>query len=291
METPIRVLLVDDKENYCESLAGVARNKNIQIVYELDWETGFEVLQNDLNIEFVILDGKGKIEADQETEKDNFVMRAINDIKAYSNKIGKHIPFCVNTGFIDSFEVLDGNEEIFEKNEEDREKMFNYILKEVKNSEYRTLSMSFDEAFKVFDMGIINKKYESLLLEVLKAYNNKDYRKSNINIQRDLLEAVYISLNMLTCIPSDFFNKNGLPNQENCTKFLENRRPRGHALDNNISKNIAAAFRKVKESTNEYSHLADEDIVKTPFLANTFLLLEILEWLPNFAMENYENYI
>ena len=291
METPIRVLLVDDKENYCESLAGVARNKNIQIVYELDWETGFEVLQNDLNIEFVILDGKGKIEADQETEKDNFVMRAINDIKAYSNKIGKHIPFCVNTGFIDSFEVLDGNEEIFEKNEEDREKMFNYILKEVKNSEYRTLSMSFDEAFKVFDMGIINKKYESLLLEVLKAYNNKDYRKSNINIQRDLLEAVYISLNMLTCIPNEFFNKNGLPNQENCTKFLENRRPRGHALDNNISKNIAAAFRKVKESTNEYSHLADEDIVKTPFLANTFLLLEILEWLPNFAMENYENYI
>jgi|SRR5690625_1391520 len=291
MERPIKVLLVDDKEDYCQALAGVARNNNIQIVYELDWETGFEVLKNDLNIEFVILDGKGKIEADQETEKDNFVIRAINDIKSYSIKINKYIPYCVNTGFIDSFVALDGNEEIFEKNDEDRDKMFEYIIEEVSNSEYRTIRMSFDEAFKVFDMGIINNRHESLLLEVLKAYYNKDYRKSNINIQRDLLEAVFISLNKLTCIPNDFFNKNGLPNQENCTKFLENRRPRGHALDNNISKNIAAAFRKVKESTNEYSHLADEDIVKIPFLANTFLLLEILEWLPTFAMENYENYI
>lgn len=296
MKTPIRVLLVDDKEDYCQSLSGAARHENIQIVYKLDWETGFEVLQNDLNIEFVILDGKGKIEADQETEKDNFVMRAINDIKAYSNKIGKHIPFCVNTGFIDSFEVLDGNEEIFEKNEEDREKMFNYILKEVKNSEYRTLRMSFDEAFKVFDMGIINKRHESLLLEVLKAYNNKDYRKSNMTIQRDLLEAIFISLNNLTCIPIELFNQNDLPIHEWCTRFLEGRPTRDsngveHRLDRPIPQSIKSAFRKLRESTNEYSHLKDEAIVKMPFLANTFLLLEILEWLPIFAKENYESYI
>src|SRR5690554_804653 len=291
METPIKVLLVDDKEDYCLSLAGVARNKKILIIYELDWEMGFQVLQNDLNIEFVILDKKGKIEADQETEKDNFVIRAINDIKAYSNKIGKHIPFCVNTGFIDSFEVLEGNVEIFEKTEADRDGMFNYIQEEVSSSEYRTIRMPFDEAFKVFDMDIINKKHESLLIEILKAYNNKDYQKRNITILRDLLEAIFISLNELTCIPNEFINTNGLPNQENCTKFIENRRPKGHALNSYISRNIAGAFRKLKESTNAYSHLKDEDIVKLPFLANTFLLLEILEWLPTFVMENYENRI
>lgn len=291
METPIKVLLVDDKEDYCQSLAGVARNKNILIIYELDWEMGFEILQNDLNIEFVILDGKGKIEADQETEKDNFVFRAINDIRDYSHKNFRDIPFCVNTGFIDRFETLEGNVEVFEKTEADRDRMFNYIQEEVSNSEYRTLRMSFDEAFKVFDMGIINKKHESLLIEVLKAYNIKEYRKRNITIQRDLLEAIFISLNELTCIPNEFINTNGLPNQENCTKFIENRRPKGHALNNYISKNIAGAFRKLKESTNAYSHLKDEDIVKLPFLANTFLLLEILEWLPTFVMENYENRI
>ncbi len=31
MTQPIRVLLVDDKEDYCKSLSGTARNKNIQI--------------------------------------------------------------------------------------------------------------------------------------------------------------------------------------------------------------------------------------------------------------------
>ena len=50
-------------------------------------------------------------------------------------------------------------------------------------------------------------------------------------------------------------------------------------------------FRKIKESTNGYSHLTEDEIVKTPFIANIYGFVEILEWLPKFVEVNYKNYI
>ena len=35
----------------------------------------------------------------------------------------------------------------------------------------------------------------------------------------------------------------------------------------------------------------EEDIVKYPFISNSFLLFEILTWLPEFAETHYKNYI
>ena len=292
MALPIKVLLVDDREDYCKSLSGPARHFNIQIVYELDWENGFEVLKNDAKIEFVILDGKGKIEEDQQTEKDNFVIRAIRDIDNYSKDSDRHIPYCVNTGFMERFEALEGNVKIFEKNNEQRKLMFNFIKNEIEKSEYRTIRMQFEDAFTVFDLGIIAKKYESVLISILKAFSAKDYRKVNINSQRDFLEGVFISLNKeIPCIPKKLFKNNGLPNHESCTRFMEDRDANGHKLNKDVPQVIKSSFRKLKESTNGYSHLSDEDTVKTPFLANTFLFLEILEWLPEFAQTNYKNYL
>lgn len=292
MARPIKVLLVDDKEDYCKSLSGVARHKNLQIVFELDWENGFERLKKESNIEFVILDGKGKIEADQETEKDNFVIRAMKDIDNYSKEVNRHIPYCVNTGFMERFEALDGNVKIFEKNDNQRESMFQFIIDEIAESEYRTIRMQFNEAFTAFDMGIVSIEYQPLLINIIKAYNDKDFRKVNLNIQRDFLEGIYISLHkVIPCIPEMLFNDNGLPIQEHCTQFMEDRRISGQKINKNIPPEIKSSFRKLKESTNKYSHLSNSDLVKIPFLANTFLIMEILEWLPLFAKEHFENYI
>lgn len=292
MPKPLRVLLVDDKKDYCESLSGVARHNNIQLEYKLDWETGFEYLKNDPSIEFVILDGKGKIEADQETEKDNFVIRAMRDIDTYSTQIGKHIPYCVNTGFIDRFEALEDNVKIFEKKDSDRDLMFKYIAEQIAISNYRTARIDFEEAFVAFDKGIISRDFENVLVSIINAYKDRDYRKVNLNAQRDFLEGIFISLNReIPCIPPALFKGNGLPNHESCTRFMEDRDANGHKLNKGVPQEIKSAFRKLKESTNGYSHLSDEDIVKTPFLANMFLLMEVLEWLPEFVETNYKNHI
>jgi hypothetical protein len=297
MSKPIKVLLVDDKKDYCESLSGVARNSNIKVDYKLDWETGFEVLKNDPTIEFVILDGKGKIEADQETERDNFAMKAKEDIDAYSRRIGKHIPYCVNTGFMERFEAFIGNVEIFEKNKEDREKMFQYITQEVTKSEYRSARIKYEEPFIAFDKGIVNNTHEHLLVQIIQAYEAKDFRKKNMNVQRDLLEAIYMGLNdPIPCIPNALFNNNDKPVLEWCTIFMEDRNTRdaqgnAHKLNKLVPTDIKAAFRKLKESTSRFSHLDDEVIVKLPFRSNTLLLMEILEWLPEFVETNYKNHI
>lgn len=294
MATIIKVLLVDDKDDYCQSLVGIGRQNNLNIVYELDWEKGFEVLKNDPKIEFVILDGKGKIEEDQEVEKDNFVFRAIKDITKWSGENKKHIPYCVNTGFIERFEALEGNAKIFEKTEKDRGLMFQFIKEEIAFSNYRTVRMNYNEAFTPFDLNIIDKGYESLLVEIITALSNEDYAKKNLNVQRDLLEAIFKSLNNpVPCIPTAFFDatKKSKPNLESCTRFMEDRDSNGHKLNKAVPQSIKSAFRKLKESTSEYSHLSDEAILKIPFLSNTFLLMEILEWLPDFVKTNYPNYI
>lgn len=292
MSKPLRILLVDDKKDYCESLSGVARHNNIQLEYKLDWETGFELLRNDPTIEFVILDGKGKIEADQEVEKDNFALRAIKDLDTYALQIGRHIPYCVNTGFIDRFESFEGNVQIYEKKDQDREKMFKYIAEEVAKSDYRTARLKYEEPFVVFDKGIVSNTHEHLLVQIIQAFESGDYRKKNMNVQRDLLEAIYMGLNdPIPCIHNDLFNQNDKPVLEWCTKFMEDRYANNHKLNKPVPQEIKSAFRKLKESTSGFSHLSDEDIVKTPFSANMFLLMEVLEWLPEFVDTNYKNHI
>jgi hypothetical protein len=292
MSKPLRVLLVDDKKDYCESLSGVARHKNIQLEYKLDWETGFELLRNDPSIEFVILDGKGKIEADQEVEKDNFALRAMKDLDTYALQSGRHIPYCVNTGFIDRFETFEGNVQIYEKKDEDREKMFKYIAEEVDKSDYRTARLKHEKPFIAFDKGIISNTHEHLLVQVIQAYETNDFRKKNINVQRDLLEAIYMGLNNpIPCIPESLFKNDGKPNHEWCTRFMEDRDTKGHKLNKAVPQDIKSAFRKLKESTNRFSHLDDNVVLKTPFLANMFLLMEVLEWLPEFVETYYKNYI
>ena len=293
--TPIiKVLLVDDKDDYCQSLVGIGRQNNLNIVYELDWEKGFEVLKNDSKIEFVILDGKGKIEEDQEVEKDNFVFKAIKDITQWSSENKKFMPYCVNTGFIERFEALEGNAKIFQKNDKDRNDMFEFIRTEVENSPYRTIRLQFNEPFIAFDKEIINKSYEHLLIEIISAYINKDFAKKNLNTQRDLLEAIFKSLNnTIPCLPDAFFDvrKNGKPTLEWCVRFIEDRETNGYKLNKDVPQKIKSSFRKVLETSNEFSHLSDEVELKIPFLSNTFLLMEILEWLPNFIQTNYKNYI
>jgi hypothetical protein len=297
MATIIKVLLVDDKEDYCQSLVGIGRQNNLNIVYELDWEKGFEVLKNDPKIEFVILDGKGKIEEDQEIEKDNFVIRAMKDIDNWSNQKKQNMPYCVNTGFMDSFGALDGNVKIFEKSEKDRNDMFKFIRTEVENSPYRSIRKNFNEAFIIFDKGIIDKSHEHLLIEIITAYQNNDFRKKNLTVQRDLFEAIFISLrNPIPCIPPSLFYDNGKPNLGWCTTFMEDRNIRDRynteqRLNKIVPNDIKSSFRKIKESANQYSHLADETELKLPFISNTFLLMEILEWIPKFVEQHYKNNI
>lgn len=188
------------------------------------------------------------------------------------------------------------NGKVFDKSEEDDfKKLCDEIKKAADSRPERQIRMKYSEGFSPFHSGIVNKKAEFLLIDILKSYENEDYRKKNVTVQRDLLEAIWKSLNNpIPCIPSNFFDSrfDDKPNHEWCTLFMEGKRVSNqYQINNYAPKEIGASFRILKESTNKLSHLADEEIVKRDFKTNTQLLLNILEWLPEYVQANFKNYI
>ena len=291
---PINAFIIDDIQDYVDSLQISARAKRIILKSSTNLETGIEEIKNDKSIDFVILDGKCFVDEDQEstgTTASNIPIRAQKKIDDINRNQNRSIQYCVNTGFYDDLHnSFDGVFEIFKK--DDSEKLLNHIINEVSQSENYKLRNKFSDAMSVFDDQIIDIQYEFLLLEILSALENSDYRQKNSKLIRDFLEAIYHGLINIGCIPNTFLNKNDNPNLEWCTRYMEGRqtdddKQNSYTLTNPIPQEIKSAFRKLKESTSGVSHLGPEDIIKTPFISNTYLLLELLEWLPSFKSQYY----
>lgn len=175
--------------------------------------------------------------------------------------------------------------------------LFQEIIAASEKQPARQARKVFPVSFVPFDKGIISARYEHILVEMISSYLQEDYKKKNCNTQRDLLEVVFKSMNHIPCIPNSLFDTNtGSPNLAWCTRFIEDRPTTDgngttHRLNKTIPQEIKLAFRKLKESTSKYSHLSENEEAKLPFLSNTFLLMEILTWLPEFVDKYYKNYI
>ena len=303
-----KVIWFDDEHENFQPYKDEAILNNVQLIGYSNSDEGIPELRNNYKeYDAVILDGLFfKVEGQKGTDIDQTafgeVAKTLNELKAK----GVILPWFIYSGqpsFVkdknDLLEVLKdktfANGKVFDKSKDED---FVELLKEIKLESdlnpIRKIKVENPEAFLPFDSGIIDKIYEHLLIEVITAYQNHDYRKMNLNIQRDLLEAIYKSLNNpIPCIHVSFFDntRNNKPNLEWCTRFMEDRDTNGHKLNKAVPQSIKSAFRKLKESTSEYSHLSEEVELKLPFLSNTFLLMEILEWLPDFIQTNYKNYI
>jgi hypothetical protein len=299
LKRPINALIIDDKQEYMDSLKGTAQAKRIILETKTNLIDGIDYLKNNKSIEFVILDGKCFVDKENEMSGStisNMPIRAQKMIDDINRNDNRQIFYCVNTGFSDelgaSFESVF---EVFKK--DDSAMLFDHIIERVSNSAAYKLKNQYNEFFEVFDYNFIDKKYHHLLVELLNCLEKKEYKKKNLNVQRDLLEASFNGLKNLGCFPSNLFHTDGRPNLEHCTMFMENRPVKifdytgsiiaTETLSHTIPKNISAIIRKLKESTSEYSHLSADDMLKNPFLANTYCLLEYFAWLKDFCLKNY----
>lgn len=307
-----KVLWFDDEHKTLELIKEEALIADIKLVGFADAVTGLKELQESYKeYHAVLLDGLFfKNENDtgdvQSSEAFGEVAKVLGNFKAN----GIIIPWFIYSGqksfvkdknvLVDVFsDVAFANGKIFDKNkDEDFVELCNEIKIAADKNPITQARRTFPEVFIPFQNGIIDTKHEHLLLDILISYMNCDYRKKNVTVQRDLLEAIFKSLNNpIPYLKNEFFDdrQNGRPNLENCVKLVEGRRVyiRGveFSSDKRIKKTIQSAFRLLKESTSELSHLNDNEIVKYPFLNNTFLLLQILIWLPEFVEEHYKNYI
>ncbi|EAQ50528.1 hypothetical protein [Leeuwenhoekiella blandensis] len=295
MSKKYNVLWIDDEHESMKALHKTAVDFDIKLFPYKSMNGGCSEFENNTSkYDAVLFDAKFfENETDQPGSEDT---KWVHQAKDRIRDQDRSIAFIVLTGQAETYnsrEFKNAFPYVFNKGvEEDEDNLFNLLVEACENREITQLKHSYFEAFESFNLGIVSSKYESLLIDITQAYVNNDFRKVNINVQRDLLEGIYVSLNKeIPCIPDALFNDKGLPIQEHCTKYMEDRNIDGHKLNKEVPQVIKSAFRKLKESTNEYSHLSDETIVKIPFLANTFLFMEILEWLPEFAQTHYNNYI
>lgn len=292
-----KVLWIDDECNTTgQHFIGQAEQDDINILSFESFEEGISYLEGNLDsFHAVILDAKAKLNKDDTTI-------SLDSLKASRDKLieinrDHYIPYFIFTGQPDylsnnMFRELVGD---FYIKGEDNEKLINDIIDKTSNFEEVQARKEFKNAFISFDKGILNEKSKALFLEITINLRNEDYRKKNLTTQRDFLESIFLALNStIPCIPSFCF-PNNRPNLEWCTRFLEDRKikdKRGNfgKLNKSIPKDIKAAIRKLKESSNAYSHLADESHIKYPYIANSYIIMEILDWLPDFVEEHYKNY-
>lgn len=292
----LKVLWIDDEYKKQEDLIGDAEQDGIDIFPCESHEEGIIELNANPNYHAVILDAKVKHKK-ADTVSNLNGLRASRDFLIEYNKTN-YLPFFIFTGQPDytSNEIFEQSYGKFYTKGMDNEILFQDIIKSQEERQEAQARKDFPESFIVFDKGILGSHEKKLFLEIIGSYEIKDYRKKNMNTQRDLLEAIFRSLNStIPCIPNELI-PNGRPNLESCTVYLENRRTKDGrngfvTLDYPVKKDISASIRKLKESTNRYSHLNDEDQVEFPFLANFYLIHEILYWLPDFVEEHYPNYI
>lgn len=306
-----KVIWFDDEHETLEEIIENSLLADIELIGYSNAEEGLSVLLDDpLRFDAVLLDGMFLKSENQQTElKDDAfgeVAKALSNLKAQ----GVVLPWFIYSGqpnfvkdknkLVDLFkEEAFANGKVFDKSEDkDFVELCNKIKEAADAQPHTQVRLQNIESFEVFELGIIDKQYEQLLLEILVSNHNNDFKKKNINVQRDLLEAIWKALHFnIPCVPEAFFDArlNHKPNHEWCTLYFEGRNVNTNLgqfrVDKNIPKHIGGAFRVLKESVNELSHLNDNQIIKTPLLTNTYLLNSILEWLSSFIKDEYPNYI
>src|SRR5690606_17206091 len=130
----------------------------------------------------------------------------------------KYMPYFILTGQPDYMETNMFREaygEFYTKGD-DNSLLFNAIIDSAKKHSEIQARTDFPESFNCFDLGILSTKSKSLYINMLSSFRQDDFKKANLNDQRDLLESLFLDLHdPIPCIPLFCF-PNGRPNQEWC---------------------------------------------------------------------------
>ena len=292
-EMPIKVLLIDDDKTASDALIGEATFENIEISHVLDWENGKLFLEENRDIQFVILDGKGKMREDQDAPKDSFVHSAITGLALLSKEQKRFLPFCVNTGYVKNFEEsIDEEIKVFNK-DHDSAPMFNYIKEQVSNSELNGFKLRYPGVFKVFESRILSNDDEARLIRMIKAMETESPEKELFEAGRTLLENVFLILiNDFDCIPIQCLKQDGRPNLMQCAIYMgsigESKTLNIHGQEypnrfiSKVPNHISWTFGYLKENLSELSHTYRYTWNIYAYNSVVFALMEILTWLPEF---------
>ncbi len=237
------ILHIDDNEehgNRLKNLAyqiGVENDKTVRTDFFTNLNSGYEALNKDVyKYDAIILDAKCVI---NEGEQDSFrfLLKALRDLEKINQRKGTiHIPFAVNTGYIDTDSVDTMKDEvehykgkIFDKSEE--EAMLRYLFKEINKNEITKIEKEYADVFEVFDEGYFSNSVTDIrakLINIIKNLEDESKKESILQDSRVIQEEIYNVLNQkITALrnKNSFFDKN---------KFLSGSKDRNYRYTTTI---------------------------------------------------------
>jgi hypothetical protein len=288
------IVVDDDNEEVLRNFRWERENSNVNIIPFKTWDKTEEYLSGGNIVDAIVLDARGQITADDDVG-DHHIFEALQYVK------NAKIPYVIYTAHSEEELGLLKKEyqqgKVFEKTgtkKKTPEEVIGYLKTEIVKSPLVKLRNKYEPAFQPFYKDIIGKEYEHNLIELLFCLQDEDYKKKNLNVVRDVLESVFLSLiNKYKIIPIAFKNSNSKPNLEWCTRYLEGRVTNDdkgvpHTLEIGIPSHIQFNFRYIKNLSSAFSHLSENAEIKNAFISTTHSVLEILEWLPGFINEHFE---
>lgn len=203
----IKVLLVDDDNDYAQSLREYGARENIDILHAQTLVEMQEFLPTVASgISAIILDIKGMITPDDEFDDEGFLARAITYLdKEYYTK-----PRVILTGDVEGYKYVEKyrkEEKIYRKGNSSEIELFTYIKDIHKNLDEIVIMKEYEEIFEIFEKDLLDNSRKEELIQIIKNINSNDSTtvKNSLARIRDIQEDIFSEINSV--------NKAILPDQ------------------------------------------------------------------------------
>lgn len=299
----IKVLLSDDNTKLFSPWSEIAAEYGVELTCFSNWEEAqFELSSNWDDYEFIILDGKGKIQEEGKEANSKHLIAASQWLKEQLGN-GKYKPVIIYTGYYEAIEeiVIKDKQflEIFDKGKTEIDEVLTFILKQIDKTPEKAIRSEYPDIFEMFDSGLLSANMKTEFTEICREIkeNNPAQYKNTLRRIRPIVENVLIKLNEIddNLIPKGLFKK-GVPEVSGIIYHLA-----GKPFFNKVTKEMEYHADRVFPGHVHNSidslygitsmiamHDYNNEITKYVVKSCLFSLLEVLIWFKNFYTKNYK---
>lgn len=287
-----KILLVDDDRHYSQNLVERAFDDHcIELIHYADWESAFTQLKgNQDKFQAVILDAKGKLTQDDSSESMSHIITALQDMKELEGH-GIILPYIINTGYFDDSVIgLIKGVKVFAKGNED--KMFIYLIDQIKCSPYTRLKKMNEQILSLFDDIILPVNSGRKLMDVLVYAENPAWTKATGDFftpLRKILEGVFWKLKEMKQIDDRCFPKNEI-NLKGCINYISGYTVKIGLKEftgpNIVPAHINYSMNYLYEMSSTFSHqyLQENEISHYSLQSVALALCEVLYWFNDYII-------